>query len=93
MVLRPVVLKVTASGNEPSQNQGVQHTLSVTLVKEAIEKLTNYESSYSILSKDGLTTDFMISYPECQDQGPVDVDDSNLICGLYDSRWFSEGSA
>jgi len=92
LILRPVVLKVTASGFEPSHNSPVSHTLSVTLLKEAIEALTNYESSYFIFSKDGLTTDIMVSYPECVNKGPADVDASKLACALYDSRWFSQGS-
>lgn len=89
MILRSVVLKVTASGKEPKQLNPVQHTLSITLLKEAIEALTNYQSTYSILAKDGLVTDFMVKYPECENQGPVDLDDSGLACTLYNSFWWS----
>jgi len=93
MIRRQVVLKITASGKEPVSQQSVSSTISVSLLKEAIEALANYESSYFILSKDGLTTDFKVTYPECEDQTMVDIDDSIMMCSLYDSRWYSEGNA
>lgn len=93
MITREVTLKVTASGREPTEGSPVTHTLSVTLLKEAIEALVNYEEHYNILSKDGLEIDFMVYYPECEDHTWVDIDDSILTCNMYDDRWYSQGRA